>query len=662
MTPLQEEALRIIVNDRPRAHETLFAHRHPHTSPAAHAQVITAFHSTHPRVVVEAFRGFAKSTTGEETIIVAAALGEVHNVLIIGASYERACERLESIGHEVETNETLEQVFGQLRGSTTWTESRKILSTGVVLQAKGAGQSLRGVKHHELRPDFVLIDDLEDEESTRTPTARQEMLRWLYKTLIPALAQGARIRFIGNRLDPEAVIVKISKDPVWQHFRFPIMYQDPATAEDVATWPELFPLEWIYAKREEMRRLGLLEDFNQEYMCEADAPEEKVFRAEHFTAVTQPRVRTWEATWAMVDPARSVGKRSATTAIPIWSWVANRLVVWDCRIGHWLPDEIIANMLEVDTEYRPVAIGVEEDALNQFILQPLRQAQVRHGHPLPIRPMAAKRYTEGRGKLDFIKSLQPFFAAGEVVFAKPLPALVEQFKSFPKGYIDGPNALAYALKMRPGAALYEDFTQANVVEEAGFAHHQLYLAMNATKSCTTAVLCQYDGVTLSVIADDVDEGDPGQIAGAVVRRAQLNAIGRTMKIVAPPSHFDTWANVGLQAAVARIPAEIVRGGDVGQGQEEIRRLFRGSVRGMPAVQVGYAARWTLNAFSGGYARAFRKGGGLSNEAEDNIYRTLMEGLESFAGLLKVETSMADTGGEGWTTNASGVRYRSALRR
>jgi len=363
----------------------------------------------------------------------------------------------------------------------------------------------------------------------------------------------------------------------------------------------------------------------------------------------------------MVDPARSVGKRSATTAIPIWSWVANRLVVWDCRIGHWLPDEIISNMLDVDTQYRPVAIGVEEDALNQFILQPLRQAQVRHGHPLPIRPMAAKRYTEGRGKIDFIKSLQPFFAAGEVVFARPLPELTAQFLSFPKGYIDGPNALAYALKMRPGAALYDEFTQQNVCEEVGIApHRQLYLAMNATKSYVTAVLVQFDGLTLNVIADDVDEGDPGQIAAAVVRRAQLTAIGRTLKIVAPPSHFDQWSNVGLQAAIARIPAEVIRGGSPADGQAEIRRLFQASVRGMPAVQVGYPARWTLNAFSGGYARSLKKGGGLTNEAEEGTYCTLMQGLESFCALMRVEVANEDTSGVGYTTSADGRRYRSAM--
>lgn len=662
MTSLTEAALRLIVNDRPKAHSVLFAHRHPQASPPAHVEVINAFHSDHPRLVVEAFRGFAKSTIAEETCCIEAGLVEFRNCLVIGASYERACERLESIGHELETNENLEQVFGPLRGVATWTESKKVLSNGVVIQAKGAGQSLRGVKHHELRPDFVLIDDLEDEESTRTPAARQEMLRWLYTVLIPALQPGARIRFIGTRLDPDAVLVKISQRPEWKHMRFPIIYQDLKTGEDVATWPELFPLEWVYAKKSEMRGLGLLENFNQEYLCEADAPEEKIFRAEHFSSVTQVRVRTWEATWAMVDPARSVGKRSATTAIPIWSWVNNRLIVWDCRIGHWLPDEIIRNMLEVDNEYRPVAIGVEEDALNQFILQPLRQAQVKHGHPLPIRPMAAKKYTEGRGKLDFIKSLQPFFAAGEVVFAKPLPDLVAQFLSFPKGYIDGPNALAYALKMRPGAALYDEFTQANVVEEIGIAHGRpLYLALNATSSCTTAVLVQYDGITLNIISDDVDEGDPRQISASVVRRAQLAALGKQLNLTAPPSHFDQWSNVGLQSAVSKIPAVLTRGGLPAEGREEIRKLFCGSVRGMPAVQIGWKARWTLNAFSGGYARAFKKGGGLTDEAENNVYRTLMEGLESFAALLRVQTSLGDTDGIGYRTARDGTRYRSAMR-
>ncbi len=51
-------------------------------------------------------------------------------------------------------------------------------------------------------------------------------MRWMFGVLIPALTTDARIRFIGNRLDPRAVIVQVAQDKEWQHFRYPIMTQD----------------------------------------------------------------------------------------------------------------------------------------------------------------------------------------------------------------------------------------------------------------------------------------------------------------------------------------------------------------------------------------------------------------------------------------------------
>jgi hypothetical protein len=662
--PGARDAIGLISGDRVLAHSILFAHRHPLRTAAFQKEIITAFHGLHPRIVCEAFRKAAKSTIAEETLILGACLVEFKNALIIGASYDRACERLESVKHEFETNEDLQQIFGVLQTDISWATDKIILSNGVVIQAKGAGQSLRGVKHHAQPPDFVVIDDLEDEESVRTPGARHEMLRWVYKTLIAALVKEARIRFIGNRLDPDAVIVKVSNDPEWQHLFFPIKYLDAETGEWRATWPEGYDLAWCDKKEQELARLGLHEDWNQEYMCQADTPEARIFRPEHFANILKPRVRSWEATWAMVDPARSVGKRSATTAIVVWSWINNRLIVWDCLIGHWLPDVIIEKMLWVDGEYRPVAIGVEEDALNQFILQPLRQAQVKHGAPLPLRPMTAKRFTEGRGKEDFIKSLQPFFAAGEVEFAKPLPELQAQFLAFSTrtlAAVDGPNALAYALKMRPGLVMYEEFTQANITEEvAPNPLLPVWLVMNATQGYVTAALLQYDGRRLSIIADYVDEGDPGQIAGSMVRRAQLDAPGQKLRVSAPPQHFDQWKNVGLRAALARVPIDCGMGGDSVQGREEIRALFRGSVRGLPAIQVAHAARWTLNAFSGGYARGVKFGGMPGNDPEDNIYSRLMGGIESFCALTRVLSATEFTESDNIRLSADGRPYRSAM--
>jgi hypothetical protein len=49
-------------------------------------------------------------------------------------------------------------------------------------------------------------------------------------------------------------------------------------------------------------------------------------------------------------------------------------------------------------------MGVEEDGLNEFLMQPIRQEQVRRGMMLPVEGVRAPI-----GKIDFIRALQPFF-------------------------------------------------------------------------------------------------------------------------------------------------------------------------------------------------------------------------------------------------------------
>ncbi len=94
------------------------------------------------------------------------------------------------------------------------------------------------------------------------------------------------------------------------------------------------------------------------------------------------------------------------------------------------------------------------------------------------------------------------------------------------------------------------------------------------------------------------------------------------------------------------------------GREEIRALTQRQLRGLPALKVSTRAKWTLNAFSGGYARKLTKAGVLSEFPDDGPYRTLMEGLESFAALMRIA---APHEGErlNWQTSPQGRRYLSA---
>jgi hypothetical protein len=650
MTPEQREQLiRKFADDRVIAHQALFAHRHGSTTPKFHDELIALMHSGAPNVLVMAFRGGGKSTLAEEMIILAAALRLVRNVLIIGANSERANDRLRAIKHELTSNELLIELFGDLRGPV-WNEGRVELSNGTVLQAFGRGQALRGIKHHDVRPDFAFCDDLEEEEHVRTPQAREDTLRWFMTELMPALDRNARVRVAATPLNREALPMWLARQSGWVTQVYPVEHINPRTGVRCATWPARYPLAWIDARKREFDAAGLSHAFAQEYLCQPEDEDSKVFTASMLRI--EPSVRSWEATFAFYDPARTTHASSALTGWACWSWVGRRMTVWDGGAEAWAPDQIIDHIFRLAADYRPVVIGVERDGLEEFILQPLRHEQLRRGVLIPV-----TGYRAPKGKLWFIAALQPFLNAGEITFAKDIPAF-KQFLSFPTGKIDFPNALAYALLMRPGQPIYEDFARLHVADAPlpAASGQPVLLCLNATAVVTTAVACQFVGKTLNILADWVREGDPGSCVGEIVRDAGLNVSGE-LRLIAPPSHFRNYDTVGLPGAVRRLPADLRRGGDVAKGRAALRALLAQQTQGRPALQVTPRASWTSNAFAGGYAHAVdaRTGVMIAEEASDGVYRVLLEGLES-AMALGLPTHDEDERNRRYAVTADGRRY------
>lgn len=671
----RRELLARLYRDRPLAHRVLFKHRHPQASPPFHNTMILDFHGPAKGVVDFVFRGGAKSTTAEEAITLMAGFREFGNCLIVGENYDRAASRLAAIRREFDTNDMLARAFRNLRGPT-WGEDRLVLANGTCIQCLGKGQSLRGIKHYDQRPDFVFGDDLENRDDVRTPEMRAKVSDWWSFDLMPAMDPTGRWRIAATPLHPESLPEMEAKAPGVITHRFPWWYYSPDEIEDridpetgrpmypdeygkpkrIASWPERFPMDFIRGQEVTYRARGQWQGYTQEFMCQSEAPELKPFKPDMIRV--EPTVRTWQAVYSMTDPARTVNKGSATTGHVVWSWIGARLVIWDAWGRHILPDEIVEAQFSTWEQYQPTWMGVEEDGLNEFLMQPIRQQQVARGVTLPVRPVKAPI-----SKIDFIRGLQPFFRANEVVFAKDLPDLKSQLLGFPTGLIDIPNALAYALRMRPGAPMYDDFAGRHIAEDlAPLMGQPTWLCLNASKNTVTSQLVQLtDGGGIRVLWDSVREGEPSLLVSDTIRMAQVEAGGK-VKVTMGPGHFDTYANVGLAQAVRKIPMEIKTGVLPERARDYIRRQLRSERYGMPMLMVDSRARWTLNALAGGYARQMAKNGSLAEYAEDNVYRILMEGLESFAGLLELGRSTDDE--DEASMNAitpGGKRYRSMLR-
>ena len=120
---------------------------------------------------------------------------------------------------------------------------------------------------------------------------------------------------LGTPTDPDSIVMR-AKRWGWATLEVPIEHLDEA-GERQPSWVGRDTLESIDAMKDEYLRAGNSQAWDQEYMLRPVSEGTRVFRQEMFRV--EPRVRRWEATYAMVDPARTVRASSATTG-----WAAGR--------------------------------------------------------------------------------------------------------------------------------------------------------------------------------------------------------------------------------------------------------------------------------------------------------------------------------------------------
>lgn len=167
--------------------------------------------------VIVAFRGSAKSTIITTAYVLWSILGnqECKFIVIAGRTEQKARQYLSNIKMELEQNELLKKDLGP------FTEERNNLGNATAIIIKklnvkimitSTGQSIRGMRHGEHRPDLIILDDIEDLESVKTREGRNKTFEWLTGELIPAGESGrTRVIAVGNLLHEDSVLKRMQK-------------------------------------------------------------------------------------------------------------------------------------------------------------------------------------------------------------------------------------------------------------------------------------------------------------------------------------------------------------------------------------------------------------------------------------------------------------------
>lgn len=177
-------------------------------------------------------RDLAKSTRAMFEVLYMACTGKCKNVLLVSHSWENAADLLMPFMINLESNHRLINDYGTQKGLLKWELGRFVTSKNVSFRCLGAGQSPRGSRNQEARPDVILIDDIDKDK--KSDKLIDDLWKWIERALIPTVSVNSnyKILFLGNIIHKNGVIVRASR--VADYFEV----INIRNKEGISSWPE----------------------------------------------------------------------------------------------------------------------------------------------------------------------------------------------------------------------------------------------------------------------------------------------------------------------------------------------------------------------------------------------------------------------------------------
>jgi len=217
----------------------------------------------HDRVGIAAPVSVAKTTVMTKlTSLWGVLFGEadghaVNNVAIVTAAQDLSAEFITDMASKVEHSEAFREDFGEVKGSH-WGASQMEFRLGkrtAWIRGYGRLGTIRG-----RRPDWIFLDDPEDEESVKSQKQRDDFADWFWGALVGRLdAVGKKLVYIGTCISEETFLTKVIREPPagWTVRHYALFDEEKRES----LWPDKWPLEEIVKRRAEIGE----EKFQQEY-------------------------------------------------------------------------------------------------------------------------------------------------------------------------------------------------------------------------------------------------------------------------------------------------------------------------------------------------------------------------------------------------------------
>lgn len=155
-------------------------------------------------------RELAKSTRTMFEVLYLTLTGKKRYVLFISNNETNAGNLLEPYRVQLDSNPRLINDYGVQETLGKWTFGEFTTRGKVAYKAIGAGQSPRGTRNEEVRPDIIIFDDIDTDEDVRNPDIIDKRWSWIESAAIGtrSISRATTIIFCGNVIAKDCCVVR----------------------------------------------------------------------------------------------------------------------------------------------------------------------------------------------------------------------------------------------------------------------------------------------------------------------------------------------------------------------------------------------------------------------------------------------------------------------
>ncbi|AGB29744.1 Terminase-like family [Prevotella dentalis DSM 3688] len=366
--------------------------------------------------------------------------GDIHVMVLVGKNEDNAKTLLSDIQAELQFNQRYIHDFGQQFNNGSWEEGEFVTKDGTAFFARGRGQSPRGLRYRAHRPDYIVIDDLDDDELCQSPARVSRLTDWVKEALFGAL-DGGRGRFImvGNLIAKNSVLQNISDTKGVLVSQVNIWDKDGNVS-----WAD----KWTPEEVQNIEAFMGYRAFQKEYMNNPII-EGAVFKNDWIRFGRLPSLRKFDELVLYVDPSFKGSSKNDYKAAKLWGKYGTQLwhiraFVRQCSVAEmvrWLYD-LYEWALQ---EGIAIRFYMEANFMQDIILDDFRTEGDQRGYQLPLAADKRKK----PDKFQRIEAISPLWERGFVYYDEAMKddpdmqAGISQTLAFEKGmrgHDDAPDA------------------------------------------------------------------------------------------------------------------------------------------------------------------------------------------------------------------------------